>query len=1056
MQISDIEIGDIEEVSIEALHEGYFNETSLMQPVEIRRAGESLISIESAGNRIVARVNSSNSDSWISQFADNSRVLAALVAHDGTFAVLRVWSFSQSFYLAESVVSIILEDELLRSIAELVGSAVDDQEIQEWLRTEFLLHIEGKELDRFVLRTEPGSADLQSSFVLIGKHRELDVKFVQGSLYAVRIAPKRSNDYLTTVLVTSKVVFSNSLVDEEKSPLAGLLNSDGYLQMWDRYGEAELAEETDLSNRLGTARYTSAEELPDGTWRFKISGSSTFLNQLTTDFTLDARSETEMNRKKSHRFSGGVISVDSKRQIVGIRPMTNYMVPPDSGMLQYAIGGSTTVHKRRKTAFQKIANAKTQIPELAAILEMKSARPKRIERYLKWDSPAVRSIFKGSEPTDAQKRAIEVALNTPDIAIIQGPPGTGKTQVISAIAVRVAEEMGEKSATRQVLLSSFQHEAVDNVASRTLVFGLPTVKESAGDSGRSWLKTWRFDRLREAKELFEQQEQGVLAFRRNKIIEVRSAYVMSPVADSSAGEMLEDLVQGIEEVISASLLEEVLKTASQLRREHKYSERSVGLVSAIRGVRTNQISHADDGKINAIRTVSRLKREMSRTEIPNLSILEQIQNAEQPTDEQFAQVEKLRNELLDLLAPSHIQTLLPSRNNKVIEILNSLIFDIDQKLRDDGKGLSLVLTQFIHDLEADPKGVESCLGDYAAAIAATCQGAGALAVRPGAVNPDVTFNTVIIDEAARANPLDLQIPMSIASRRVILVGDQRQLPHIVDQKIAESVVAKEQEQSELEESLFGRLYRFLENERRNGLPNRVVTLNKQFRMHPELGNFVSKNFYELYGETIESPRPALEFQHGIPAYEGKFAVWIDVPSTQGREEKVGTSWIREAEARVIAKEAKRILESNPKTTLCVISFYKKQVDLILEMLLEIGVASRDPDNGSIGIYSDHWRITTNESGETVERFRVDTVDSFQGKEFDVSMLSAVRTPDMRNPDPVRAFGHLGTMNRLCVALSRQRKLLILVGDRQGLADHPLASTYINPIRSFSQLCLEPQ
>jgi hypothetical protein len=108
MQISDIEIGDIEEVSIEALHEGYFNETSLMEPVEIRRAGESLISIESAGNRIVARMNSSNSDSWISQFADNSRVLAALVAHDGTFAVLRVWSFSQSFYLADSVVSIII------------------------------------------------------------------------------------------------------------------------------------------------------------------------------------------------------------------------------------------------------------------------------------------------------------------------------------------------------------------------------------------------------------------------------------------------------------------------------------------------------------------------------------------------------------------------------------------------------------------------------------------------------------------------------------------------------------------------------------------------------------------------------------------------------------------------------------------------------------------------------------------------------------------------------------------------------------------------------------
>lgn len=43
-----------------------------------------------------------------------------------------------------------------------------------------------------------------------------------------------------------------------------------------------------------------------------------------------------------------------------------------------------------------------------------------------------KKIFK-NDPTENQEKAIRIALNTPDIAIIQGPPGTGKTTVINAI-----------------------------------------------------------------------------------------------------------------------------------------------------------------------------------------------------------------------------------------------------------------------------------------------------------------------------------------------------------------------------------------------------------------------------------------------------------------------------------------------------------------------------------------------------------------------------------------------------------------------------------------------
>jgi len=54
-----------------------------------------------------------------------------------------------------------------------------------------------------------------------------------------------------------------------------------------------------------------------------------------------------------------------------------------------------------------------------------------------------------------------------------------------------------------------------------------------------------------------------------------------------------------------------------------------------------------------------------------------------------------------------------------------------------------------------------------------------------------TFESVIVDEAARANPLDLFIPLSMARRRVVLVGDHRQLPHLlepdVERQLAEGV-----------------------------------------------------------------------------------------------------------------------------------------------------------------------------------------------------------------------------------------------------------------------------
>lgn len=55
-----------------------------------------------------------------------------------------------------------------------------------------------------------------------------------------------------------------------------------------------------------------------------------------------------------------------------------------------------------------------------------------------------------------------------------------------------------------------------------------------------------------------------------------------------------------------------------------------------------------------------------------------------------------------------------------------------------------------------------------------------------------TYENVLIDEAARSNPPDLLIPMSMAKRRIILVGDHKQLPHLIDENILEYLKDEEE------------------------------------------------------------------------------------------------------------------------------------------------------------------------------------------------------------------------------------------------------------------------
>jgi hypothetical protein len=96
---------------------------------------------------------------------------------------------------------------------------------------------------------------------------------------------------------------------------------------------------------------------------------------------------------------------------------------------------------------------------------------------------------------------------------------------------------------------------------------------------------------------------------------------------------------------------------------------------------------------------------------------------------------------------------------------------------------------------------------------------------------------------------------------------------------------------------------------------------------------------------------------------------------------------------------------------------------------------------------DKGQERTDEHGSLMHRLSVGTVDAFQGREFDVVFVSLVRSND--HQEPRRRFGFTLTPNRLNVAMSRAKRLLVVAGD---WGTFGLEVPETEPIRAFHELC----
>jgi hypothetical protein len=261
------------------------------------------------------------------------------------------------------------------------------------------------------------------------------------------------------------------------------------------------------------------------------------------------------------------------------------------------------------------------------------------------------------------------------------------------------------------------------------------------------------------------------------------------------------------------------------------------------------------------------------------------------------------------------------------------------------------------------------------------------------VKNSLEFQVCVVDEAAQAVELSTLIPLYLGVKQLVLVGDPQQLPA--------TVLAKRELMGNYERSLFERL----EN---CGVP--VHTLDIQYRMHPAISFFSRNQFYKGILKDSESVGRLSPLFARQP-YNLNPLMFIDVLA--GKD--------------TVSQQT--LSRSNPEeAAVCVSMFFA-----LLRMAMEQG----SDLTGSVGVispYAEQVRLLKQSfeaagirvSGH-LDDIEIATVDSFQGKEKDIIILSTVRScPDSTS------VGFLADMRRMNVALTRARVGLFVVGKSKTL------------------------
>ena len=304
------------------------------------------------------------------------------------------------------------------------------------------------------------------------------------------------------------------------------------------------------------------------------------------------------------------------------------------------------------------------------------------------------------------------------------------------------------------------------------------------------------------------------------------------------------------------------------------------------------------------------------------------------------------------------------------------------------------------------------------------------------------FDVAIFDEASQI--LEPQIlPLlchhvegKLSIKKFILIGDHKQLPAVVVQDANQSAVNSEQLRriglTNCRNSLFERLLSMGRQQR--GV---MATLTHQGRMHHDISDIVSKLFYNGNLQIVGLPHQTEQLHYS--GYETEYerivatsrVAFIDVPLPPESERQFKVNKLEADKIASLVLALKTVAErnGNPFNPLCqlgIIVPFRRQVAAVRCALCEIGV-------------------------KEASDIMIDTVERYQGSQRDVIIFGTTIT-DQSQLEILSSLVELDGCvvdRKLNVAITRARKQLFIVGNRQLLSHHVLYGLLIDAVgRSF--------
>lgn len=556
----------------------------------------------------------------------------------------------------------------------------------------------------------------------------------------------------------------------------------------------------------------------------------------------------------------------------------------------------------------------------------------------------------------SQKNAIKNVFKS-KISIIQGPPGTGKTQTILNIIANLAIMQN-----KTVAVVSNNNEAVKNVKDKLKKNGYDFI---IADLGNKEKRKNFFQEIPEPKvdESYNQENEEILLNRINELNKSldqlleennKKAELEKNIGDYELEQKyFEDYYkeQNIEDIGKLSfynktddrILEFILDT--QLLNEGKIKLEWLYKIKLLFKYGIKNLKELDE---HLIEYILKLQKEFYKIKIEKLQ-KEYTKTVENLKIHNFEKLQKEHQVISEKIFKNRLYKRYFKKNNEF-------------------------------SLQSYKKNMEEFLQAFPIVLSTT------YSLRKCVPN-NFMFDYVIIDESSQVDLLAGSLALSCA-RNAIIVGDEKQLPQIVDKSIKEKISNKEVDicYDYFENSVLSAILRTYKEE----IPQ--TTLREHYRCHPKIIEFCNKRYYN--GELIAfSNKEHLKVKKPLILYY-----------------------------TAAGNHMRKITRKTQKTE----TFNDRELEVIRDEVLQDNRIN-SYSNDEIGITTPYRMQADNIQEATGNGIQSDTIHKFQGREKKLMILSTVLDSSYMGKRGMKFVDDPCMVN---VAVSRAIEQFVVVTDKK--------------------------